>query len=124
MVSIKSISIIFLAFLMSACDSANNITVKKAYIKLSDENVIFLDVRTREEFLQDGRIQYSILIPLDKLKDSQNKIEKYIDKEIFVYCRSGRRSEIATRYLNEQGFRAFNLIGGFLAWEKMLSQIN
>ena len=55
---------------------------------------------------------------------SPNKIEKYIDKEIFVYFRSGRRSEIATRYLNEQGFRAFNLTGGFLAWEKMLSQIN
>ena len=124
MVSIKSISIIFLAFLMSACDSDNNISAGKAYMRLNDANVIFLDVRTREEFLQDGRIQNSVLIPLDKLKDSHNKIEQYIDKEIFVYCRSGRRSRIATRYLNEQGFRAYNLIGGFLAWEKTLSQIN
>ena len=124
MVSIKSISIIFLAFLISACESDNNISAEKAYMRLNDANVIFLDVRTREEFLRDGRIQNSVLIPLDKLKDSQNKIEKYIDKEIFVYCRSGRRSEIATRYLNEQGFRAYNLIGGFLAWEKTLSQIN
>ena len=124
MVSIKSISIIILAFLMSACDSDNNISAEKAYMRLNDANVIFLDVRTREEFLRDRRIQNSVLIPLDKLKDSHNKIEKYIDKEIFVYCRSGRRSEIATRYLNEQGFRAFNLIGGFLAWEKTLSQIN
>ena len=124
MVSIKSISIIFLAFLMSACDSDNNISAGEAYMRLNDANVVFLDVRTRDEFLQDGRIQNSVLIPLDKLKDSHNKIEKYIDKEIFVYCRSGRRSEIATRYLNEQGFKAFNLIGGFLAWEKTLSQIN
>ena len=124
MVSIKSISIIFLALLTSACESDNNISAEKAYMRLNDANVIFLDVRTREEFLRDGRIQNSVLIPLDKLKDSHNKIEKYIDKEIFVYCRSGRRSEIATRYLNEQGFRAYNLIGGFLAWEKTLSQIN
>ena len=124
MVSIKSISIIFLAFLMSACDSDNNISAGKAYMRLNDANVIFLDVRTREEFLQDGRIQNSVLIPLDKLKDSHNKIEQYIDKEIFVYCRSGRRSEVATRYLNEHGFKAFNLVGGFLAWEKTLSQLN
>ena len=124
MVSIKSISIIFLAFLMSACDSANNITVEKAYIRLIDENVIFLDVRTREEFMREGRIKNSVLIPLSKLKDSHNKIEKHINKEIIVYCRSGRRSEIATRYLNEHGFKAFSLVGGFLDWEKTLSQLN
>ena len=124
MVAKQSISIIFLAFLMSACDSDNNISAEKSYMRLNDANVIFLDVRTREEFLRDGRIQSSVLIPLDKLKDSHNKLEKHIDKEIIVYCRSGRRSKIATRYLNKQGLRAFNLIGGFLAWEKTLSQNN
>ena len=124
MASIKSISIIFFAFLMSNCESVNTITVEKAYGRLNDTNVIFLDVRTREEFLRDGRIQNSVLIPLNKIKDSHDKIEKYKDKEIFVYCRSGRRSEIAARYLNEHGFKAFNLVGGFLAWEKTLSQIN
>ena len=124
MASIKSISIIFFAFLMSNCKSVNTITVERAYGRLNDTNVIFLDVRTREEFLRDGRIQNSVLIPLNKIKDSHDKIEKYKDKEIFVYCRSGRRSEIAARYLNEHGFKAFNLVGGFLAWEKTLSQIN
>ena len=124
MVAKQSILIIFLAFLMSACDADNNISAGKSYMRLNDANVIFLDVRTREEFLRDGRIQNSVLIPLDKLKDSHNKLEKYIDKEIIVYCRSGRRSKIATRYLNKQGLRAFNLIGGFLAWEKTLSQNN
>ena len=124
MALIKSISIIFFTFLMSNCESVNTITVEKAYGRLNDTNVIFLDVRTREEFLRDGRIQNSVLIPLNKIKDSHDKIEKYKDKEIFVYCRSGRRSEIAARYLNEHGFKAFNLVGGFLAWEKTLSQIN
>ena len=124
MASIKSISIIFFAFLMSNCKSVNTITVERAYGRLNDTNVIFLDVRTREEFLRDGIIQNSVLIPLNKIKDSHDKIEKYKDKEIFVYCRSGRRSEIAARYLNEHGFKAFNLVGGFLAWEKTLSQIN
>ena len=124
MVAKQSILIIFLAFLMSACDADNNISAGKSYMRLNDANVIFLDVRTREEFLRDGRIQNSVLIPLNKIKDSYDKIEKYKDKEIFVYCRSGRRSEIAARYLNEHGFKAFNLVGGFLAWEKTLSQIN
>ena len=111
MALIKSISIIFFAFLMSNCESVNTITVEKAYGRLNDTNVIFLDVRTREEFLRDGRIQNSVLIPLNKIKDSHDKIEKYKDKEIFVYCRSGRRSEIAARHLNEHGFNAFNLVG-------------
>ena len=110
MASIKSISIIFFAFLMSNGESVNTITVEKAYGRLNDTNVIFLDVRTREEFLRDGRIQNSVLIPLNKIKDSHDKIEKYKDKEIFVYCRSGRRSEIAARHLNEHGFTDSRLL--------------
>ena len=42
------------------------------------------------------------------------------DTEMIVICRSGNRSSQATRILKENGFNAYNMQGGMLAWNKML----
>lgn len=39
-------------------------------------------------------------------------------KETVVLCRSGRRSLEVAKYLQRNGFRAFNLTGGILAWSQ------
>jgi len=44
-------------------------------------------------------------------------LENYWNKTIIVYCRSGNFSESATKILNENGFKAFNMIGGINVWE-------
>jgi rhodanese-related sulfurtransferase len=45
------------------------------------------------------------------------KIEKYKDKTIILYCRSGNRSGKATTLLNNAGFDAINLLGGMNQWK-------
>ena len=45
-------------------------------------------------------------------------LENYRNKTMIVYCRSGNRSETATKILNENGFKAFNMIGGINEWER------
>jgi rhodanese-related sulfurtransferase len=41
------------------------------------------------------------------------------DKDLLIYCRSGRRSDAATRILMEQGYdRVYNVLGGYLAYPK------
>ena len=63
-------------------------------------------VRTREE-VKEGRIPNSQNIPLDELDSAV--LDKY--KTIYVYCRSGRRSQIASDILKSKEYNVIN-IGG------------
>lgn len=94
------------------------------YIKLAPEeakemmdtmDVIVVDVRTEEEFIQ-GHIEGAVLIPdydLDKLA-----AEMLPDKEatILLYCRSGNRSKLASHLLIGMGYQNVYDFGGILDW--------
>lgn len=85
--------------------------------KMMDENedIIILDVRTEEEY-QQGHIQNSLLIPDTEI---QNKAEELLadkDAVIIIYCRSGRRSENATKELIELGYTKTFDFGGINDW--------
>jgi adenylyltransferase/sulfurtransferase len=56
------------------------------------------------------------LIPVDQLEDRLDELGIGKDEEFVVHCRSGGRSEQATRMLREKGYKASNLKGGILAW--------
>ena len=45
------------------------------------------------------------------------RYDKYRYKKIIVYCRSGNRSGTATKILNENGFTAYNMLGGMNEWK-------
>ena len=94
-----------------------NISPKELDKKIhSGENFILLDVRTEEEFEEDGKIKGAILIPLDQLQHRVDELDK--DKEIVVYCRSGNRSLYASQVLEMLGFKKItNLDEGILKWE-------
>lgn len=85
-------------------------------IKMYEAGAIYVDVRNPPE-LQDGFAPFAVNIPLNELKHRMNELPK--DKDLLVYCRSGRRSELATNALMKAGFdRAYNVLGGFLAYPK------
>ncbi len=90
---------------------------KNAYSKC--KNSILLDVRKQAEYTQ-FHIKDAILI--DWL-DSQNfekealKLDK--NKTIFVYCRSGRRSLEACKFLIGKGYNVVNLLGGIVGWQNL-----
>ena len=109
--------LIFLIFLAS-CKDQENISAQDATKYLDQEDVLFLDVRTSQEFNYDGSIKNALLIPVNVLEKKIKLLEYYRDKKIIVYCRSGRRSRLATELLKKNNFNAINLDGGYLAWEK------
>ena len=82
-----------------------------------DKDVIILDVRTPEEYNNDGHIKNAILIPLDELKNKVDELKKFKNKKILVYCRSGHRSVSASRFLSNLGFKVYNLNGGIIGWK-------
>ncbi|WP_298815147.1 rhodanese-like domain-containing protein [Chloroflexus sp.] len=80
----------------------------------NSENFFLLDVRTPEEFVQDGRIAQATLIPLQELEQRLQELPD--DKPIVCICRSGNRSEVACDLLRSRGFEAVNVAGGMRAW--------
>lgn len=82
----------------------------------SNKNAIILDVREKEE-LEEGYIDKSINISSNEITDNR-QLKKISDKNavILVYCRSGKRSLIASKKLIELGYRNVYDIGGIINW--------
>ncbi len=84
---------------------------------INHEDAVVLDIREEHE-LKDGKILNAVHIPLGRLKDSLDKLDKYKDRPIIASCRSGSRSHAACATLGKSGFtRVYNLKGGILAWQ-------
>lgn len=80
-----------------------------------DERVQILDVR-RDDEVVNGRIDSSVHIPLDELRNRVGELNPSIPW--IVYCRSGQRSYNACRILKGFGFaQVYNLSGGYLVYE-------
>ena len=79
------------------------------------ENFVLLDVRTQEEF-DAGHIPTAILLPYDEINLKAATVLPDKEKEIVVYCRSGRRSAIAKKVLVELGYKDVKDFGGISRW--------
>ncbi|MDG2229750.1 MAG: rhodanese-like domain-containing protein [Gammaproteobacteria bacterium] len=94
------------------------LTVKqlKEELDQTNQSLILLDVRTREEF-NSGRIKNSINIPHDLLLSDISLIADYKSKKVVVYCRSGKRAKLVLDRLSDEGFRTLiDVDGDMLAW--------
>ena len=110
-------------FGMTACDGENGkastyeqITAEQAKTIMDTErDYVIIDARTEEEFAE-GHIENAILIPEYEIKDRAEK--ELPDKEqlILVYCRSGRRSKIASEELVKLGYTNVKEFGGIIDW--------
>ncbi len=83
---------------------------------------IILDVRTVEEY-EEISIPNAILANILEPNEFMDVVEKLEKKtKIFVYCRSGIRSQKACTVLDQLGFKeTYNLNGGILEWKKTLT---
>lgn len=63
-----------------------------------------IDVRTEEEW-NNGHIEGAVLIPYDQIGEKIGTIVRDKSQKIYVYCRTGRRSQIAKETLNKLGYK-------------------
>ena len=82
----------------------------------AQENFVLLDVRTQEEF-DAGHIAGAILLPYDEINLKAATVLPEKEKEIVLYCRSGRRSAIAKKALVELGYNDVEDFGGINRWK-------
>jgi rhodanese-related sulfurtransferase len=81
-----------------------------------DPSLFVLDVRTPEEFAT-GHVPGAVNIPYDQVASHLTEIPK--DKEVVLYCRSGRRAGLAGEVLKASGYaKLAHLEGDMQAWLK------
>jgi len=76
----------------------------------NDGSVTLLDVRESREFA-DGNVSGFVNIPLDTLRKQINSLSR--DRSIYVMCHSGLRSYVASRILSQNGYKVYNINGGY-----------
>ena len=73
---------------------------------------IWIDVRSAEEF-NSGHLQDSINIPHDQIIERIKAVSPDKDAPINLYCRSGRRAEVALTELKKAGYTNVTNHGGY-----------
>lgn len=79
----------------------------------SDVPPLLLDVRELYEWRQ-VRIPNALHIPMNNIPQQLEALPR--DRSIVVFCAHGSRSFGVTYFLGQQGFDAYNLIGGITQW--------
>ncbi len=77
---------------------------------------LLLDVRTPEEFAA-GHVEGAVNVPVQELAEKWASLSVPDDREVVVYCRSGRRSAQAKTVLEGKGVKRVVDIGGMSNWK-------
>ena len=73
---------------------------------------VWIDVRSAEEF-NSGHLQDAVNIPHDKIVEGVKALGSAKDEPINLYCRSGRRAEVALTELKNAGYTNVTNYGGY-----------
>ncbi len=125
---------ILLCILLASCGNDTDNTTKgenamyeqitaeeaKKIIDSGEEHII-LDVREQDEF-DAGHIPSAILLPYTEIESKAGEMLPDKDKQILVYCRSGRRSKIAAEALARLGYTNIKEFGGIIDWPYEIEQ--
>ncbi len=84
---------------------------------VGQKDIQVLDVRTREEYSTD-HLANSFQANWNNETEFKERVAS-LDKSkpVYVYCLAGLRSSAATAWLNQNGFKAYNMAGGIKAWK-------
>lgn len=108
----------------SSCKEANaqggfeQITVKDLNKILKTETIQLVDVRTPKEY-KSGYIKSAQNINYSSPDFANNLKVLDLQKPVYIYCRSGRRSAKSIKDFQKAGFtKIYDLQGGILLWNK------
>ena len=95
--------------------------------QLDNEEIILVDVRSKDVIEAEGQIEGSVHVPRDMLEfhadqrpdNPLRKEELDPEKKIVVYCGVGGQGTLSTKTLQDMGYKdVSNLSGGTSAWVK------
>ena len=123
---VKSLSVIMvfiIAMTLLNCNekNANSDEITIQFLKAefdAGKDFYLLDVRTLPEYTA-GHLSFTDdLIAYDQLAQHLDKIPQDKSTTMYIFCRTSRRSGIATSYLRSIGYpNVYNVLGGIVAWQ-------
>ena len=118
-ISVLIIVLVIITFLIMpgsfTASPATDIT-QEAFVKLNkaDGDFVLIDVRSIQEFAQ-GHIKGAINISHSEISRRLSEIPK--DKDLILYCRTGRRVGVAAKILAKNGYtKLYHLDGDMVVW--------
>ena len=116
------ISLFLIMMTLASCGTNNatnneNVSATQNISNSVEQNFVYVDVRTDEEW-SEGHVDGAIHVTLADVEAGKTEMLPK-DKELRVYCRSGRRSAQAIEALKKQGFT--NLVNAW--WMKDLQDV-
>lgn len=87
-------------------------------LESTSAELLVVDVRSAAEF-DEGHLPGAINIPHDAIGQRIAELGPPGERDVIVYCRSGRRAALALTALQEAGFsRLYHLEGDYLRWSE------
>lgn len=116
------ISLFLIMTTLASCGTNNatnneNVSATQNISNSVEKNFVYVDVRTDEEW-SEGHVDGAIHVTLADVEAGKTEMLPK-DKELRVYCRSGRRSAQAIEALKKQGFT--NLVNAW--WMKDIKDV-
>jgi len=113
---LKIIPLLLFFVPLCAFSADGEISADDLLLRMAGEDPPFiLDVRTVEEY-RSGHVEGAVNIPHDRVEKRLSELEDQRDRDVVVYCRSGRRAGVAEEVLSEAGFRVLHLQGDMKGW--------
>ncbi|HLU22455.1 MAG TPA: sulfurtransferase TusA family protein [Bacillaceae bacterium] len=82
--------------------------------ELGSRDGLILDVREAAEYAF-GHLEGAISIPMGELESRLTELNK--DQELYVVCRTGKRSDLVAQLLTSKGFnKVYNVLPGMNEW--------
>lgn len=86
-----------------------------AEIIASGGEFTIVDVRTQKEY-DDSHLLNAICVPIEVIREGDYSLLPDKDRELLLYCRTGRRAEDACKILADAGYTNVKEFGGILTW--------
>ena len=100
----------------AAENTFQQITQEEAKEMMDTQEVIVLDVREQDEF-DAGHILGAVLLPVGTItQNAAAAVIPELDSVVLVYCRSGNRSQTASKALAKLGYSNVYEFGGINTW--------
>ena len=115
----RRLFVLFLLFSLGA--QAAGIDQATALQTLNDPNALLIDVRTVDEYAE-GALPGAQRIGHEQIAEQIGGLTLDKDRPIVLYCRSGRRSDIAQDRLVQLGYRQVINGGGYDDLKAALAQ--
>ncbi len=86
-------------------------------------DAVYIDVRTAAEYA-GGHVDQAVNIPFDEIAARIGEVTTDLEQPIILYCRTGRRSDIAKHSLEALGYSHVTDAGGYEELQAQLAAKN